>query len=145
MTEIPQNSSTASPGAAVEDLDVIVIGAGISGIGAAHRITERNPGLPAVVRRAGCDNSTSSKRDCCARQRKARSNASNSSGVSSTLRCDAFAMTSSLAPGTRSAIAWPIAGGAPTSRAPEITSVGHLICASLSCQATPATALQLAA
>jgi cation diffusion facilitator CzcD-associated flavoprotein CzcO len=49
MTEIPQNSSTASPGAAVEDLDVIVIGAGISGIGAAHRITERNPGLRYVI------------------------------------------------------------------------------------------------
>jgi cation diffusion facilitator CzcD-associated flavoprotein CzcO len=49
MTDIPQNSSIASPGAAVEDFDVIVIGAGISGIGAAHRITERNPGLRYVI------------------------------------------------------------------------------------------------
>jgi hypothetical protein len=41
MSEIPQDSSVASPGAAVEDVEVVVIGAGISGIGAAHRIAEQ--------------------------------------------------------------------------------------------------------
>ena len=28
----------------VTDVDVVIIGAGISGLGAAYRITERNPG-----------------------------------------------------------------------------------------------------
>jgi cation diffusion facilitator CzcD-associated flavoprotein CzcO len=31
------------------DFDVIIIGAGLSGIGAAHRIAERNPGLRYVI------------------------------------------------------------------------------------------------
>src|ERR1700742_5383173 len=31
------------------DVDVIIIGAGCSGLGAAHRITERNPGTSYVV------------------------------------------------------------------------------------------------
>ena len=33
----------------VEDVDVVIVGAGFSGIGAAHRIAERNPGLSYVV------------------------------------------------------------------------------------------------
>jgi choline dehydrogenase-like flavoprotein len=49
MNEIPQDSSAASPGADVEDFDVVVIGAGISGIGAAHRIAERDPSLRYVI------------------------------------------------------------------------------------------------
>lgn len=35
--------------AAVEDFDVLIIGAGISGIGAAYRINEKNPGLDYAV------------------------------------------------------------------------------------------------
>src|SRR6201996_6751611 len=34
---------------AVTDVDVVIIGAGISGLGAAHRITERNPGTTYVI------------------------------------------------------------------------------------------------
>ncbi|MGB3485566.1 MAG: NAD(P)/FAD-dependent oxidoreductase [Mycobacterium sp.] len=33
----------------LEDVDVVIVGAGFSGIGAAYRITERNPGLTYVV------------------------------------------------------------------------------------------------
>ncbi len=33
----------------VTDVDVVIIGAGISGIGAAYRITERNPGTSYVI------------------------------------------------------------------------------------------------
>ena len=32
-----------------EDFDVVIIGAGISGLGAAYRITERNPGTSYVI------------------------------------------------------------------------------------------------
>ena len=50
MTAIPQDSSPVdfSPGDDA-DFDVIIIGAGISGIGAAYRIAERNPGLRYVI------------------------------------------------------------------------------------------------
>src|SRR5579884_3911243 len=34
---------------APEDFDVVIIGAGISGLGAAYRITERNPGIRYVI------------------------------------------------------------------------------------------------
>ena len=40
---------TAAPGPEVMDVDVVIIGAGISGIGAAYRITERNPGTRYVI------------------------------------------------------------------------------------------------
>ena len=33
----------------VIDVDVVIIGAGISGLGAAYRITERNPGTSYVI------------------------------------------------------------------------------------------------
>ena len=40
---------TAEPGTGVVDVDVVIIGAGISGIGAAYRITERNPDTRYVI------------------------------------------------------------------------------------------------
>src|SRR6202161_2700178 len=39
---------TVTPSEAT-DVDVIIIGAGFSGLGAAHRITERNPGTTYVI------------------------------------------------------------------------------------------------
>jgi cation diffusion facilitator CzcD-associated flavoprotein CzcO len=50
VTAIPQDPSPAdtSQGDGA-DFDVIIIGAGISGIGAAYRIAERNPGLRYVI------------------------------------------------------------------------------------------------
>ena len=50
MTAVPKHSSPAdtSPGEGA-DFDVIIVGAGISGIGAAYRIAERNPGLRYVI------------------------------------------------------------------------------------------------
>jgi cation diffusion facilitator CzcD-associated flavoprotein CzcO len=48
MTSIPQEHSTNTPDDA-EDFDVVIIGAGISGVGAAYRIAERNPGLRYVI------------------------------------------------------------------------------------------------
>ena len=51
MIDLPQGSPStiSSHGDAAEDFDVIIIGAGISGIGAAYRIAERNPGLRYVI------------------------------------------------------------------------------------------------
>src|ERR1700676_4033884 len=39
---------TVTPSEAT-DVDVIIVGAGFSGLGAAHRITERNPGTSYVI------------------------------------------------------------------------------------------------
>lgn len=40
---------SADPESGIVDVDVVIIGAGVSGIGAAYRITERNPGTRYVI------------------------------------------------------------------------------------------------
>lgn len=51
MTAVPEDSpsTTATPPSDAEQFDVVIIGAGISGIGAAYRIAERNPELRYVI------------------------------------------------------------------------------------------------
>ena len=43
------DSQTAAPRALPERVDVLVVGAGLSGIGAAHRILEANPGVELAI------------------------------------------------------------------------------------------------
>jgi cation diffusion facilitator CzcD-associated flavoprotein CzcO len=49
MTATPQTASQLAPDDDIESFDVVIVGAGISGIGAAYRIAERNPRLTYTV------------------------------------------------------------------------------------------------
>ena len=48
MTVTPQETN-GHPPAEAGDFDVIIVGAGISGIGAAYRIAERNPRMTYAI------------------------------------------------------------------------------------------------